>query len=524
MKLFKLSALSLAITSALTLSGCGSSDSTATDVTTTEESTIATTDATASATDTTADTNIATDVTLERGPVLFSHMIDSQGVKAEPVKDDNGNPTNIYRFALTPDYPITATGGYIDLDASGSLSAGDVAMGNLQLQIEAGDVITLASALANIDGNLATLQALGFSTEQLMHETPSSNLMIAALSDEIYAYIAQNNITDLSLIDLSALSSQIATRMSLYSGSTQSALELEQTLINELGDAVTTIDQARVDELLASVSALSITQESFDTIPMTAEQQSLIAYSWNEEKMAKDLYNSLYDALMVQGTEIKALVNVATNSETQHQEAMRALAEKHDLDLINLSDTQVTYGYDGAALAAVPVAEFPLSAIQDMYNGLWDHATANGLTAQSALEAACIVEVEDVNDLNHSIEEATALGAYELVAAFESLRSGSYSHYWAFNNALVSQGVSEGCGVLGAYYVQDYPQVPKGGQPADAGAPTDAGTTVADTTTDTTLTTDPNAQGTGAADGTGNQYGKLGITPPGGSTTDTTVQ
>ena len=100
--------------------------------------------------------------------------------------------------------------------------------------------------------------------------------------------------------------------------------------------------------------------------------------------------------------------------------------------------------------------------MQDLYDGLWSHAILHANFAQGALEAACMVEVVDVNDLNASIEQAQELGALELVVAFENLRSGSYNHYWAFNNALIQQGVAQGCGVLGADYVQDYPQVPKG--------------------------------------------------------------
>lgn len=444
--LFKRSILSLAIASPMFIGGCGGSN------------------------DTTDLAAQSTDITLERGPVLYAHVIDAAGVKGEPVTDASGNPTNQYRFRQAPAYPVTATGGYIDLDASGNVSVGDLEMGSLKLQAW-GEKITLASSLAE-GVSLEVLQDLGFSYEQLTTQTPSSDLAIAALSDEVFAYMIRNDITDVSDVDLSLLASQIATRVSDYQMATQTALELERRVIAELQTEgwVATVDDATVEDLLEE-DAQTITQASFADMPLVAETQELIAFSWDEEKMAKDLYLNLYDTLSAQGVEIKALYNVPTKSESKHQQTMQNLAEKYDLDLITFAGSDgdaVITGYDQAALDAVANAEFILPEVQAMYDGLWDHASNQGagVNAISALEAACMVEVIDVNDLNESIEQAEALGAQELVVAFESLRSGSYNHYWAFDGALVQQGVADGCGSLGVIdgvdFDQDYPQLPKG--------------------------------------------------------------
>jgi len=445
-KRFELAVLTTAI--ALSLSGCGGSS---------------TTDS-INPMDTLTTSEQAYEITIERGPVLYAHVIDSSGIKATPVQDENGKPTNRYRFNLTPNYPISTSGGYIDLDTSGNLSAGDLKMGDLRLQTYNGSTLTIASTLA--DKQLDVLASLGFNYEQLTSKTPSTDLMIAALSDEVFAYALRNQITDLSQIDLNLIRDQIATRISLYQSSGLSAIEQEQNLINELAaeSIVKPIDAITAETLIADGS-LDITQQGFTEMTIVPETQELIAFSWNEEKMAKELYLNMYNDLLARGVEIKSLYNVATNSETKHQETMQNLAEKYDLDLITFANSDassVIYGYDAVALAAVENAEFILPEVQSLYDGLWAHYQEGNATAISALEAACMVEVVDVNDLNTSIDEANALGAYELEAALESLRSGSYNHYWAFDGALIAQGIQQGCGILGAEYDQDYPQVTKG--------------------------------------------------------------
>jgi|GEM_PF-976452 len=404
------------------------------------------------------------DIRVERGPVLYSHVVDSVGVKGQ------FSGSNVYSFSLTPTYPISAMGGYIDLDGSQTLSEGDLAMGNLVLQASEGSVLTIGSTLANNADFLNALIDLGFTESQLTTQTPTDDKMIAALSDAVFEYAVKHAITDLSQIsptDFDDLTTVIEARISEYQQSDLTALQLESALVTALADAdyVSPLTSEEATELatLATTNPLAVTQASFAENVFTAEQQAefndLIAFSWNEEKMAKDLYLNLYSDLILQGSEIKSLTNVANNSETKHQESMRALLEKYDLEI---SSGEVLSGYDNEALNAIASGQFSLTEVQDLYDGLWNHAILHANFAQGALEAACMVEVVDVNDLNASIEQAQALGALELVVAFENLRSGSYNHYWAFDNALIKQGVAQGCGVLGSDYVQDYPQVPKG--------------------------------------------------------------
>ena len=61
-----------------------------------------------------------TDVTVERGPVLGASVSDSNGQVAT-----QKSGTNVYSFATTPAYPITASGGIIDVDGNG-IDEGDI--------------------------------------------------------------------------------------------------------------------------------------------------------------------------------------------------------------------------------------------------------------------------------------------------------------------------------------------------------------------------------------------------------------
>ena len=63
-------------------------------------------------------------VVVERGAVLDSNVTDADGNVAYQVSDSN----NTYIFEEQPVYPITAQGGWIDVDGDGNMTAADVAL------------------------------------------------------------------------------------------------------------------------------------------------------------------------------------------------------------------------------------------------------------------------------------------------------------------------------------------------------------------------------------------------------------
>jgi hypothetical protein len=183
---------------------------------------------------------------------------------------------------------------------------------------------------------------------------------------------------------------------------------------------------------------------------LTNEQKYSLAYMWNEERLAKDIYlalNELYPA--------KQFENIATKSEQKHIEAVEGLIAKYDINITNLVD--YTVAYSEAELRALPAGTYGIEAVQQLYNDLY----AKGqLSKIDALQVACMVEVTDVDDLDKFIETAEKVNAADLVSVFDNLRSGSYNHYWAFDNALKAEGVSDGCASLGVNYAKTKTEYP----------------------------------------------------------------
>lgn len=380
-----------------------------------------------------------TDITVERGPVLNAVVVDADGQIGQHL----GN--GVYRFT-EPQYPLESYGGYIDMDRDGVVSAGDVEMKQLRLRARSGEVMTLATTL---DENLTdTLLGFGFSEDELTGETPSTDKDIAALSDEIYAYCYENNISDpadINITQMLSIQNRIQTRKTFYNGSELEASELEDDLMDELN--VESLEESDLESI--STNAMETIINSIPLADLSDEQKYTIAYMWNEEKMAKELYLALN-----QLTDLKTFENIATNAETQHMESVEKLIEKYDLNILN-ADGNYSGGYDEDALEAYQSGEYSITEISEMYNTLYEQGSAS---SQNALEVGCMVEVTDVNDLNDDIEKVE--GIEDLTIVFESLRSGSYAHYFAFDKALKNMGVEDGCCVLGDEYCKtdEYPE------------------------------------------------------------------
>lgn len=372
--------------------------------------------------------------TVERGPLLFTNLLDAHGFPANSL--GNGN----YAFTNNvPVYPLKTTGGYIDVNRNGIIDAGDVKAGELSLRsLSTGLSVTLASTIANNSAIKDKLITLGFTESQLAYNLPSNDKMIAALSDEIYAYWAKNPSVDLAQLSVEAFNSltpAIQTRISQYQASTATATQLEQVLVTELN---ANLNEQLVSETLdtANQSNLITVLNSLPVYALTETQIHSLHYMWNEEKLAKELYlalNAVYPT--------NSLKNIATNAETQHVGSMEALLAKY-------SQTQsVIDSYNQAhpttpitQLSEMPAGVFTLPELQTLYDTLYREGIAS---ATASLQAGCKVEVTDVTDLDQDILDAGS--AKDLVTFFEILRAGSYNHYWSFDNALKKAGVANGC-------------------------------------------------------------------------------
>ena len=193
---------------------------------------------------------------------------------------------------------------------------------------------------------------------------------------------------------------------------------------------------------------------------LTDEVKNDLAYMGNEERLAYDIYNKLYTYFPE-----KQLQNIATNSEIKHIATVKALIQKYDINGTELSVTDVntsSLSVDVDVNAVGVAGVYDIQVIQDLYDVLLEKGQKS---AVDALQVGCMVEVTDITDLDKDIGDAQDSNASDVVSAFEFLRGGSYSHYWAFDSGLKNQGIEDGCCSLGAEYCKteaEYPKKEKG--------------------------------------------------------------
>ncbi len=142
-----------------------------------------------------------TDVTVEKGPVLDAVVKDSSGKTAFQV----GN-TNVYRFMGVPTYPITATGGYIDINQDGAITINEDFILDINLSSNNNNITTISTYLASFNDDdvrsakLTWLKEEFSTSEDKLLATPytSGENAIKAFTALYYA-IKENNTTNESI-------------------------------------------------------------------------------------------------------------------------------------------------------------------------------------------------------------------------------------------------------------------------------------------------------------------------------------
>lgn len=206
---------------------------------------------------------------------------------------------------------------------------------------------------------------------------------------------------------------------------------------------------------VSSTTLPSVVQAAIDGSKSILSQEltNTLAFMGNEERLAYDVYNFLYAKFAT--TE---LTNIAQKSEYMHITAVQGLVQKYALDdSVAFSNVDLPpLGYINTPIESMRAGVYDISEIQDLYDSL----TVQGSNSEiDALKVGCIVEVVDVNDLNEDIALAASENASDVLTVFNFLRDGSYSHYWAFDEALKSRAISDGCCSLGTTYC--HPEYPK---------------------------------------------------------------
>ena len=210
-----------AITAALVLTGCGeggsSSSSTPTDI----------------------PEAAAKIITVERGPLLDANVTDALGHTA--VELGNGQ----YAFDHEPEYPISAVGGYIDINRDGKINAGEV-KNELILKTQDGSVVTMATTLAFDAEKQAVLQEqYELTKEQILTQTPGDSKAIEAFSNTLYQYSIENGYTDPSKIPtdkLKELVDDFKTALETYKTDGENPAKHEQEIMDTI--SIITLDNA----------------------------------------------------------------------------------------------------------------------------------------------------------------------------------------------------------------------------------------------------------------------------------------
>lgn len=225
------------------------------------------------------------------------------------------------------------------------------------------------------------------------------------------------------------------------------------TLTTEFTDAVAAVTRMPVD-----------VREALLTPKSTLDQNvtNTLSFMGNEERLAFDVYNKLYEFF----PSLNQFTKIATNSEATHIQVVELLAQKYDLGYEDFTNVDLFDPLtDELNISNVVAGEYEISELQNLYDAL----IAMGQESEvAALNVGCMVEVTDIDDLDRDIALAEDINATDVVVAFNFLRDGSYSHYWSFNKGLVNLGVADGCCALGVidgvdYCHSEYPVQEQGG-------------------------------------------------------------
>jgi len=362
---------------------------------------------------TTTPTDSYTDVTVERGPVIGAFVVDSAGKRAMNMGEGT------YRFYVDPTYPLSVYGGYIDVNRDGDIDANDTKLSfSLMLQEQNRNRITVATTLAQDATVKSYLESTyGMSEDDLYNFTPGTSAKIAAISNLVFKYAVENNITleEINTTILESIKTDIQTQITSIESNTT------DTLVN----IVKTIETALVQELNISLSDANFTLINDEITASSVQERDPLAlleamgdynlseddvngliYMYEEEKVARDVYNYFYAKYG-----FRIFTNIAS-SEQQHMDAVKALLDKYE----------ITY----PSLAA---GDFEDASLQSLY----DNLTAQGdVSLSAALEVGVLIEETDIDDLNERIIDAPA----DVEIIYTNLLNGSYNHLNAFTKQL----------------------------------------------------------------------------------------
>ena len=143
-----------------------------------------------------------------------------------------------------------------------------------------------------------------------------------------------------------------------------------------------------------------------------ADEITALTYMVEEEKLARDVYNALYETW-----NIPVFANIAA-AEQKHMNAIISLLDK--------------YGLENPAL--LEAGQFVNTDLQTLYDNL---VAAGQINEEEALLVGATIEDVDIFDLNHELD---LVDNEDITKVFENLRRGSENHLRAFSALLTLYG------------------------------------------------------------------------------------
>jgi len=170
---------------------------------------------------------------------------------------------------------------------------------------------------------------------------------------------------------------------------------------------------------------------------LTPELKDSLSYMGNEERLAYDVYQNLYNYHLTESaTAIKQMKNISEKSEIKHISIVQDIVKRYNLSAEDFTNVTDGLNLQNSTIDAMPSGQYDVPTIQALYDTLY---TKGIISTTEALLTACMVEVTDVEDLDKYIVQAEASNAEDILAGFDILRKGSYNHYWHLTKVLKMQ-------------------------------------------------------------------------------------
>jgi hypothetical protein len=138
-----------------------------------------------------------------------------------------------------------------------------------------------------------------------------------------------------------------------------------------------------------------------------------ITYIREEEKLARDVYITLYEYYVVEDPIFAQIFGNISESEQRHMDSVKGLIDKYGLEDPVTNDS---------------VGSFSNPIFVELFEKLVDLETVNKC---GALRVGIFIEETDIADIEESLDHVTAS---DVSRVFNNLLNGSYNHWNAFDS------------------------------------------------------------------------------------------